>query len=356
MDGPLTRFATRAAYHARQLPRFAWYAAHAVAVSRLAEKVRQEESDSRRPRAHTTAPVPDRNRLYQDIAALFRQDLANVEAGFYPLPADHDGPLLTRLRRSNLFFDDLPSIHRRRESGGHSEVLTEELRGKRPRYYLQNFHFQTGGWMTEDSARRYDTQVEVLFTGTANAMRRQALPLLYEVFSRRDQRELKLLDVGCGTGRFLDFTKQAWPRLPCLGIDMSEAYIREAKHHLRRWSWTNLIVANGEAIPVPDGSQDAVTSIFMFHELPPKVRRTVFHEFARVLKPGGRLVLMDSLQRGDKPEYDGLLELFPQNYHEPYYAGYIEEDFGTIARECGLTHTRDVLAYVSKVMVFDRAV
>jgi hypothetical protein len=42
--------------------------------------------------------------------------------------------------------------------------LTEETRGKRPRYYLQNFHFQSGGWMTEDSPERYDTQVEVLFT------------------------------------------------------------------------------------------------------------------------------------------------------------------------------------------------
>ena len=99
---------------------------------------------------------------------------------------------------------------------------------------------------------------------------------------------------------------------------------------------------------------NAVTSIFVFHELPPEVRRAVVREFARVLKPGGRLVLVDSLQRGDRPEYDGLLELFPQNYHEPYYAGYIAEDFGALARACGLTHTRDVLAYVSKVMVFDK--
>jgi ubiquinone/menaquinone biosynthesis C-methylase UbiE len=354
MDSPLTRFATRAAYHARQLPRFAWYAAHAAAVSRLAEEAREKEGESKRPRAPTTALMPDRNRLYEDMAALFRQDLANVEAGLYPLPADHDGPLLTRLRRSSLFFEDLPSIHRRRESGGHSEVLTEETRGKRPRYYLQNFHYQTGGWMTEDSAQRYDTQVEVFFTGTANAMRRQALPPLYEIFSRRDQRQLRLLDVGCGTGRFLDCAKQAWPRLQCLGIDLSEPYIREAKYHLKRWSRIHLAVANGEAIPVPDVSQDAVTSVFVFHELPPKVRRTVFREFARVLKPGGRLVLVDSLQSGDKPEYDGLLDLFPQNYHEPYYAGYIEEDFGTMAGACGLTHTRDVLAYVSKVMVFDK--
>jgi ubiquinone/menaquinone biosynthesis C-methylase UbiE len=298
--------------------------------------------------------MPDSTRLYEDMAALFRQDLANVEAGLYPLPADHDGSLLTRLRRSSLFFEDLPNVHRRRESGGHSEVLTDEIRGKRPRYYLQNFHYQTGGWMTEDSAQRYDTQVEVFFTGTANAMRRQALPPLQQVFAGRDQRQLRLLDVGCGTGRFLDCAKQAWPRLPCLGVDLSEPYIREAKYHLKRWSRINLAVANGEAIPVPDASQDAVTSVFVFHELPPKVRRTVFREFARVLKSGGRLVLVDSLQRGDKPEYDGLLEVFPQNYHEPYYAGYIEEDFGTIAGACGLSHTRDVLAYVSKVMVFDK--
>jgi ubiquinone/menaquinone biosynthesis C-methylase UbiE len=74
---------------------------------------------------------------------------------------------------------------------------------------LQNFHFQSGGWMTDDSANRYDTQVEVLFNGTANATRRQALPQLYEVFAGRDQRKLRLLDIGCGTGRFLDFLKQA---------------------------------------------------------------------------------------------------------------------------------------------------
>ena len=91
-----------------------------------------------------------------------------------PLPAACRS-LLTLLHRSRLFFDDLPAIHRRRESSAHHEVLTERTRGKRPPYY---FHFQTGGWMTDDSARRYDTQVEVLFNGTANATRRQALPQL----------------------------------------------------------------------------------------------------------------------------------------------------------------------------------
>ena len=89
-------------------------------------------------------------------------------------------------------------------------------------------------------------------------------------------------------------------------------------------------------------------------ELPPNVRRTVFREFARVLKTGGRLVLVDSLQRGDEPDYEGLLDLFPQNFHEPYYTSYIKEDFGALGRAYGLTHIRDINTFASKVMVFDK--
>ncbi len=352
---PASQFATRVAYGARQLPRVAWYIGHGMVMRRLSTSVREREGESSRPRPRTDGPVPDRQRLYADMARLFRDDLANVEAGIYPLPADHDGALPTLLERSRLFFEDLPEVHRRRESGGHRQVLNDDTRGRRPGYYLQNFHFQSGGWMTEDSARRYDTQVEVLFYGSANAIRRQALPPLQELFAGRDQRRLRLLDVGCGTGRFLDFCKQVWPRLPVLGVDMSEAYLAEARRHLRQWCWIDLMVANGEALPLASASQDAVTSIFMFHELPPKVRRTVVGEFARVLKPGGRLVLVDSLQLGDEPDYDGLLELFPQNYHEPYYGSYIKEDFRALAADCGLTHRSDAKAFVSKVMVFDKA-
>jgi ubiquinone/menaquinone biosynthesis C-methylase UbiE len=165
---------------------------------------------------------------------------------------------------------------------------------------------------------------------------------------------LRLVDIGCGTGRALDFLKQAWPRLPSVGLDMSEAYVAEARHHLRRWAWIDLLVANAEAVPLKDESQDAVTASFLFHELPPKVRRIVFGELARVLKRGGRLVVLDSLQIGDEPDYDGMLDLFPQSYHEPYYSSYITEDFRAIAQACGLTHVRDAKAFVSKVMVFDK--
>jgi ubiquinone/menaquinone biosynthesis C-methylase UbiE len=353
---PLARLATRVAYGATQLPRLAWYAGHGYAVQRLAAQQRRREGIEETPRraGDNRAPALSSQRLYGDMAELLSRDLANVEAGLYPLPADHDGSLSTLIRRSRLFFQDLPDIHRRRSTGRHDEVANEETRGTRPDYYLQNFHFQSGGWLTEDSAQRYDTQVEVLFKGTANAMRRMAIPELAEAFRGRDQRKLRLVDIGCGTGRFLDFVKQAWPRLPVTGIDLSDAYVRHTRHHLRRWSRVTALVAKAESLPLPDASQDAVTSIFLMHELPPKIRREMIAEAARVLKPGGRLVIVDSLQRRDVPDYDGLLERFPQNYHEPYYESYLDEDFAQIAASHGLSHVRDEPAFVSKVMVFDR--
>ena len=355
MSSPLSRAATQLAYGVTQLPRVAWYIGHSLVLRELSNTVRQRgEQPKASRRVRTNAFVPDRSRIYADLGKLLLQDLANVEAGIYPVPADHDGSLLTSIRRSRLFFEDLPRIHKRRRRGAHDEVLTEQTRGTRPRYYLQNFHYQSGGWMTAESAELYDTQVEILFNGSANAIRRQALPQLSETFAGRDQRKLRLIDVGCGTGRFLDSLKQVWPRLPALGVDMSEAYVRHARRHLKHWSRVNVGVANAEALPVADQSQDAVTSIFLFHELPPKVRRTVLGEFARVLKPGGRLVLVDSLQRGDQPDYDGLLELFPHSYHEPYYRSYLSEDFSATAAMHGLKHVRDVKAFISKVMVFDK--
>src|SRR5690348_9950186 len=202
MSNSLSRMATRVAYVATQVPRVAWYVGHDYLMRQLAAQAHsgrrnsepRTDSASAQPRRVVNAPVLDQWQIYADLAALLAQDLANIEAGLYPLPDDHDGTLLTSLRRSRLFFEDLPAIHRRRERNAYREVLTEATAGKRPEYYLQNFHYQSGGWLTKDSADRYDTQVEVLFKGSANAMRRQALPPLHEIVAGAIS-----VDCGCST-------------------------------------------------------------------------------------------------------------------------------------------------------------
>lgn len=351
MATAIERLGLRAGYGLRQGPRIAWYLAHGYAMGRLRRMAEEKHPEARR-NARLIGRTPDRDRLWRDLAALFVRDLANVEAGIYPMPDDHDGALPERLDRSRAFFLDLPQIFDRRREEGHQEVFSDEFRGRFPRYYLQNFHYQSGGYLSEGSARIYDLQVEVLFNGTANAMRRQALVPIHEAMRGRDQRRVSLTDVACGTGRFLRAITDAFPGLRPTGIDLSEPYVEEARHHLRRRGRARLLVANAEALPLADESQDVVTTIFLFHELPPKVRRIVAREFVRVLKPGGTLVFMDSLQIGDVPDYDGLLEMFPAGFHEPFYESYTREDLAALFGAAGLEPVSSTSAFVSKVMAF----
>jgi ubiquinone/menaquinone biosynthesis C-methylase UbiE len=230
--------------------------------------------------------------------------------------------------------------------------MSDELRARYPRYYLQNFHYQTDGWFSEKSAKLYDTQVEVLFTGTAGAMRRQALVPLAHAIRGHDQRKLHMLDVACGTGGFLADVASNYPRLNLTGLDLSPAYTAEAHRRLGHRRPLSILEANAEAMPLADGSQDIVSSIYLFHELPPKTRAIVASEIARVLKPGGTFILVDALQTGDTPDLDGLLEVFPIGFHEPYFTSYLAQDFVSLFAAQGLTQTSVEPAFLSKVMTF----
>ena len=87
MPDPLLQFATRIGYGATQLPRVAWYVGHRELMRQLSVATRRRTRESARPPVRSPVRVPDGWRLYADMAELFRQDLANVEASIYPLPA-----------------------------------------------------------------------------------------------------------------------------------------------------------------------------------------------------------------------------------------------------------------------------
>ncbi len=351
-ETPLERLANRAAFAVRQTGRVAWYAGHGAVMRRMVRRLEAESGAPKRAPVKPSKPVPGMRRLLADVAALLAHDLANAEAGYYPLPVDEDGGLPGLMARSREFFRDVPEVVRRRGHALSREIPTES--GKRPDYYLQNFHFQSGGWLTEESARLYDMQVEVLFSGAANAMRRQALVPMAEALKGRDQRRLAYADIACGTGSFLCQVRQAFPRLPAFAIDLSEAYLVEAKRRLGRRPRIQPVLAKAEALPLPDASLDVATCIFLFHELPPEVRRAVAREIGRVMKPGGLFVFIESLQPGDAPDYDGLLEIFPALFHEPYFQSYLEADLAALFGDAGFALERATNAFFAKVVAFRR--
>lgn len=340
----------RARYTAAQSLRVAWYASH----YRLARSLSSPVQPPSQPAASARQAKSNARAFQRRFRDLFEQDRANIEAGLYPAPRDLNiVRFWSTLNNSLRFFEDLPAVDSRRTARNGVEVREQAGgNGHYPAYYLQNFHYQSGGWLTQESAKLYDTQVEILFGGAADAMRRIALGALARAWRGADHRHLKLLDVACGNGRFLSQALEAFPRVTAHGLDLSPAYIEEARARLLPWPKVDVGMGMAEAMPLEDASFDAATCIYLFHELPPKVRPIVAKEIGRVVKPGGVLILADSLQMHDVPELDDLLELFPAGFHEPFYNSYLKEDLVRLMGEAGLVLEETRLAFLTKVMRF----
>ena len=300
-------------------------------------------------------PVPSLRELLADHAQLLLADALAVRDGLYPPMEDEAGAPLGHLFRVRQMLADLPGALERRAAADASTAKAEPAATGVPDYYAQDFHFQTGGYLSEGSARLYDVQVETLFMGAAAPMRRAALAPIAEFMRGRDQRAVTLLDVACGTGRFLRQVRLAYPALSLKGLDLSQAYLEETRKHMRGLRGAELIEGAGEAMPLADASADIVTSTFLYHELPPEVRRQVTAEIARVLKPGGLFVFLDSLQMGDKPGWDGLLEGFPHRFHEPYYRSYAIDDLEGMFSGAGLAPLSTSTPYLAKLMARRKA-
>ncbi|HSK41483.1 MAG TPA: methyltransferase domain-containing protein [Arenibaculum sp.] len=292
--------------------------------------------------------------VVRELRELMLRDLANIEAGYYRPPFGVAPSAGRMLADAASFFRDLPEVGRRRMSRAGSEVrrMPPPAAAGLPAYYLQNFHYQTDGYLSDRSARLYDHQVEVLFGGGADAMRRHALVPIHHFLRERGVAGKHLLDVGAGTGRFLTFVKDNYPRLDVTAVDLSAPYLAEARRRLAPWRGVRLVQAAAEALPLAEAGVDVVTSIYLFHELPRPVRAAAAAEMARVLRPGGLLVLADSIQPGDRPHFDRMLELFPASFHEPYYADYLRQDIGAPFVEAGLEPVGTDIAFLTKIMVF----
>lgn len=296
--------------------------------------------------------MPDRAAIMRAFSEAFEADLAAIDQGLYPAPAPPD--LAELARQASAYRADVAAIDRRRQSRAGTEVRDDPATEGYPAYFRQNFHWQTGGWFTDDSARVYDFQVETLFTGSAAAMRRAtALALLAESLKGVDQRRVRCLDLACGTGSFTADVARAFPRLRLQGLDLSPAYAAHARQALSGHG-VPVIHAMAEAMPFADGSLDRVVSVYLFHELPPRVRSQVMAEVARVLAPGGVFILADALRTGDNPDLDRMLDAFPFGFHEPFFTSWLTTDIDSLARDAGLEPGNSRQAFLTRAVAFTK--
>ena len=117
------------------------------------------------------------------------------------------------------------------------------------------------------------------------------------------KRDDRVLDVGCGTGVL---TRLAGERAQeVAGIDAAPEMIAVARSKAEREGLDiDFRPALIEDLPYPDSHFDVVLSSLMVHHLPPAVKLSGLREVLRVLKTGGRFILVDFDRAGKLP---GLL-------------------------------------------------
>lgn len=300
----------------------------------------------------------------------YYQDYENIKEGKYILPWDMT---TTSHRQFNPFYvsrkafafgQEATETLRRREQGKTENVWLKSFNV--PEYFQSTFHYQTDGWMSAKSAGVYESSTETLFVGRQDAMQRTTLLLLSDYMKGKDASQMTALEVACGTGRFATFLKDNYPTLDLTLTDLSPFYLAEARSNMRYWkskrsptlslpgvdgNGTSFVQTPAEDLDIPSESMDIVYSNYLFHELPSDVREKAAKEMSRALKPGGILILTDSVQLGDRASMDAALGNFG-DFNEPYYRDYIECDLGSIFENAGLVCDYKAVSSTTKSLSF----
>jgi len=289
---------------------------------------------------------PEKEKYIQSkVLELFEQDALNMERGLYSKKV-----LLPNFKENHLKQFVKISLDSLRISRRRKLNVVNDLSGdvEQPAYLKRNYHFQTDGYFSKLSAEIYHHQVEILFKGTARAMRRMLLGMIKAKFP--DKKFIKVLEVGAGNGfSSLDFINELNYDEYVL-TDASHFYVQNAQSHISN-SRVQFFTCRAEELPFLNDQFDLVISVYLFHEIPRKLRQTILQEWHRVLKVDGVLAISDSIQFNDDEAFNEVIEKFPLNYHEPYYLDYARWDIDVSLNENGFNQIDKSVHLLSKYWI-----
>jgi len=173
---------------------------------------------------------------------------------------------------------------RRAFGGRHGRIELPDglpLAAEIPRYVLQEFHNVPNGNYSNNLTRGYATGFDLAMLGRMRPARRRMAQALAGCRS--------VLDVGCGGGASTEALVEqgisdVW------GLDPSPYLLRCADARVPR---AHFVQGLAEQTGFAADRFDGVACCFVFHELPPHAAEQALAEIARILRPGGRLAVVE---------------------------------------------------------------
>ena len=111
-------------------------------------------------------------------------------------------------------------------------------------------------------------------------------PNLINFLQQKSSIQVRILDMGCGTGKQLAANHKKFPELQTIGLDLFREMLRQAQKRCNEINW---IQGDNTNLPFRNDSFDYVTNQFSYHHIQNKLR--FIAETYRILKPIGRFVI-----------------------------------------------------------------
>lgn len=124
--------------------------------------------------------------------------------------------------------------------------------------------------------------------------------------------ERSITDVGCGPGYLLQLIAKEYPTIKLVGVDISKMMLERAKANFESMGLADRVEfreGSADSLPLGDQTQDFIVSTLSLHHwVDPKA---AFNEIHRVLKPGGKMLVLDLMR--DAPRIFFWVLWFAQN-------------------------------------------
>jgi len=156
-----------------------------------------------------------------------------------------------------------------------------------PRWYLHRWHFLPEGYLSRRSAALYDSVIRRVYNGASESS-------LHAALARRVRRQApeSVLEVGAGPGNALSVLHDALPSASLTGVDLSPFLLERARERLAG-ARVDLVHGDATELPWSEPAFDAVVAEHFLGHLPSDAAARAWREAARVLRPGGRLYVLD---------------------------------------------------------------